>query len=68
MGLISIILIVVALVLGLGLGFGFGFLYRRKVAEREIGSAETEATRLINEAIRAGENRKKEMLLSLIHI
>ena len=34
-----------------------------KVAEKEIGSAELEATRLINEAIRSGENRKKEMLL-----
>ena len=47
----------------LGLGFGLGIVYRKKVAEREIGSAETEATRLINEAIRSGENRKKEMLL-----
>ena len=44
-------------------GFFLGVLYRKKVAEREIGSAETEATRLINEAIRAGESRKKEMLL-----
>ena len=46
-----------------GLGFGLGIGYRKKVAEREIGSAEAEATRLINEAIRSGENRKKEMLL-----
>ena len=43
--------------------FVVGVTYRKKVAEAEIGSAETEATRLINEAIRTGENRKKEMLL-----
>jgi len=44
-------------------GFVGGIVYRKKVAEREIGSAEAEATRLINEAIRNGESRKKEMLL-----
>ena len=59
----AIILIVVAAIVGLGVGFGGGIVYRKKVAEREIGSAEAEATRLINEAIRSGENRKKEMLL-----
>ena len=59
----TIAFIVLALAAGLALGFGLGIAYRKKVAEREIGSAETEATRLINEAIRAGENRKKEMLL-----
>ena len=60
---LAIILIVVGAVVGLALGFAFGILYRKKVAEREIGSAEAEATRLINEAIRSGESRKKEMLL-----
>ena len=60
---LAIILIVAALVLGLGAGVGIGVLLRKRVAEREIGSAEAEATRLINEAIRGGENRKKEMLL-----
>ena len=61
--ILAIILIVVGTVAGLGIGFGSGIGYRKKVAEREIGSAEAEATRLINEAIRSGENRKKEMLL-----
>jgi len=57
---------VLAIIIGLvclALGFVIGMVYRKKVAEREIGSAEAEATRLINEAIRNGENRKKEMLL-----
>ncbi len=60
---IAIIAIVVGVVAGIAAGFGFGIVYRKKVAEREIGSAEAEATRLINEAIRSGESRKKEMLL-----
>ena len=60
---LAIILIVVGTLVGIGLGFGLGVAYRKKFAEREIGSAEAEATRLINEAIRSGESRKKEMLL-----
>ena len=63
LGLYEIILIVVVAVVGLAAGFRMGIVYRKKVAEREIGSAEMEATRLINEAIRGGENKKKEMLL-----
>ena len=63
--IIAIILIVVAIVVGLGAGFGIGVAYRKKVAEREIGSAEAEATRIINEAIRGGESKKKEMLLEV---
>ena len=61
--MIAIICIVAAGAVGIGLGFAFGVGYRKKFAEREIGSAEQEATRLINEAIRSGESRKKEMLL-----
>ena len=59
----KIIFAVVGIVVGLLIGFVIGMVYRKKVAEREIGSAELEATRLINEAIRSGESRKKEMLL-----
>ena len=60
---IYIILIVLgAAVLAL-VSFFAGVGYRKRVGEREIGSAEQEATRLINEAIRSGESRKKELLL-----
>ncbi len=48
---------VIVAILTAALGFGGGILYRKKVAERAIGSAEEEATRLINEAIGTGENR-----------
>ena len=60
---LAIIFIVAAAAVGIGVGFASGIGYRKRFAEREIGSAEQEATRLINEAIRSGESRKKEMLL-----
>ena len=60
---ITIIAAIIGIVVGLGIGVVVGITYRKKVAEKEIGSAELEATRLINEAIRSGESRKKEMLL-----
>ena len=59
----NVIFAVIGILVGVAIGFFIGMMYRKKVAEREIGSAEMEATRLINEAIRSGENRKKEMLL-----
>ena len=45
------------------LGFLFGVLYRKKVAEREIQSAEEEAKRIINEAIKTAESKKREALV-----
>ena len=60
------ILLIVLGALAVGAGCFFaGIAYRKSVGEREIGSAELEATRLINEAIRSGESRKKEMLLEV---
>ena len=50
-------------VVGLIIGVLIGFLYRKKVAEKEIGSAEQEATRIINEAIKSGETKKREAIL-----
>ncbi len=51
------------IVAALVLGFVLGVLYRKKVAEREISSAEEEATRIINEGIKTAENKKREALL-----
>ena len=55
--------IAAGLVIGGVIFFILGVTYRKKVAEKEIGSAEEEAKRIINEAIRGGENKKREMLL-----
>ena len=62
-GTLAIILIVVGVLVGVALGFFGGMTYRKKVAEREIGSAEKEAVRIINDALRSGESKKKELLL-----
>ena len=61
--IISIVLIVVGVLVGVAIGFLSGMTYRKKVAEREIGSAETEATRILNEALRDSESKRKEMLI-----
>ena len=53
----------IAALIGVLIGVFIGITYRKRVAEREIGSAEAEATRIINEAISGGENKKMEMLL-----
>ena len=58
-----IILPLVGFLIGAVVFFFIGALYRKRVAEKEIGSAEEEATRIINKAIKAGENKQREMLL-----
>ena len=63
MELLDILVPAAVAVVAVIIGFAIGIAYRKRVSEREIGSAETEATRIINEAIRSGESRKKEMLL-----
>ena len=60
---LHIILLVVGFLATAAIFFLIGAQYRKKVAEKEISSAEEEATRIINEAIRSGESKKKEMLL-----
>ena len=55
---LAIVLIVVAF----AGAFVLGVTYRKKVAEREIVSAEEEAKRIINEAIKSAESKKREAL------
>ena len=54
---------VAAFVVAAVIFFLLGIRYRKSVAEREISSAEEEATRIINEAIKSSENKKREALL-----
>ncbi len=56
---LAIVLIVAAFVIA----FVLGITYRKKVAEREITSAEEEAKRIINEAIKSAESKKREALV-----
>jgi ribonuclease Y len=59
----QLIPIIVTALVCLIIGAAGGVLWRKQVAEKEIGSAEQEATRIINEAIKAGENKKREAVL-----
>ena len=59
----STVLWIVLALAALVAGFVLGFLYRKKVSEREISSAEEEAKRIINESIKSAESKKKEALL-----
>jgi ribonuclease Y len=59
----AVIIAVIALVLGLAVGIFAGYLYRKKVAEKEIGSAEDEAKRMINDAIKAAEAKRREAVV-----
>jgi ribonuclease Y len=53
----------IAFVIGVAIAFPAGVSYRRKVAEKELGTAETEAKRIVNEAIKTAESKKKEALV-----
>ena len=58
-----IVLPIAGFIIGAIIFFLVGMNYRKKVAEKTIGSAEQEATRLLNEAIKSGENKKREMIM-----
>ncbi len=57
-----IAVVVAAVILGFVL-FVAGFTYRKKSGEKQIGSAREEAKRIINDAIKTAETKKKEALL-----
>lgn len=60
---LAIVLIIVAIVASLAVGVYLGIQRRKQVAEKAIGSAETEANRIVSEAIKSAEAKKKEFLL-----
>ena len=57
-----LITLVIALVVA-AISFFLGITVRKRVAEKEISSAEEEARRIINEAIKSSESKKREALL-----
>ena len=53
----------ISFIIGAVIAFFVGVRYRMKVAEAELGSAEEEAKRLVSDAIKLSETKKKEALL-----
>ncbi|MDR0914158.1 MAG: ribonuclease Y [Oscillospiraceae bacterium] len=51
------------LIIGIVVGVIIGINHRKRVAEKEIGSAEEQAKRIISDAMKSAEARKKEAIL-----
>lgn len=60
---LCIIIAVVVAVAAAIIAFMLGVNHRKNVAEAEIGSAEKEATRILNDALKNAEAKKKEVVL-----
>ena len=60
---ITIIAALIGLLVGGVICFPLGIRYRKTVSEKEISSAEEEGRRIINEAIKSAESKKREALL-----
>ena len=54
---------VLSFLVALALGLFLGYRYRKNAAEKEIGSAEQEATRIVNDALKSAESKKREALV-----
>lgn len=63
MNTISVIITVISCAFAVVVGFALGTTYRKKIAESKLGSAEEEAKRIINDAIKSTETKKKEALI-----
>lgn len=59
----GIIIKAVIAVVSLAIGFIVGYFIRKRSAESEIGSAEEQAKRILEDAIKAADTKKKETLL-----
>ncbi|MBQ1517429.1 MAG: ribonuclease Y [Clostridia bacterium] len=60
---LSILLIVLCAIISGVVCFLQGVEHRKKIAEAEIGSAEIEARRIVDEAVKEAEAKKKEIVL-----
>ena len=58
-----IISVIITVLVTLPLGVFFGITYRKKVGEAEIGSAEEQARKIIEDGERTAESKKKEALI-----
>ncbi|MBQ1981704.1 MAG: DUF3552 domain-containing protein, partial [Clostridia bacterium] len=64
MGPVEILIVVIVGIVCLAVGGLVGVLYRKKVAEAKIGTAEQKAKELVEEGTKQAETLKKEALLS----
>ena len=61
--ILTVVLVLVAAAVAGALGFYLGGENRKRTAEAKIGSAEEEAKRIVNDAIKAAEQKRKETII-----
>ena len=61
--ILTVVLFLVAAAVAGALGFYLGGENRKRTAEAKIGSAEEEAKRIVNDAIKAAEQKRKETII-----
>jgi ribonuclease Y len=54
---------IIGIVIGAVVGVAVGYIIRKKSAEKRIGSAEAQAKRLLEDAMRTAESKRKELVL-----
>ncbi len=59
---LEMIVTIVVGIIGFFMGTLAGVMYRKRIAEAQIGSAEEKARKVIDDAIKTGEAKKREML------
>ena len=58
-----VIAAIIGIVVGVAVGIPLGIQRRKQSAEQQIGSAEEEAKRIVNEAYKSAESKKREALV-----
>ena len=61
--ILTVVLVLVAAAVAGALGFYLGGENRKRTAEAKIGSAEEEAKRIVNDAIKAADQKRKETII-----
>ena len=61
--ILTVVLVLVAAAVAGALGFYLGGENRKRTAEAKIGSAEEEAKRIVNDAIKAAKQKRKETII-----
>ena len=61
--ILTVVLVLVAAAVAGALGFYLGGENRKRTAEAKIGSAEEEAKRIVNDAIKAAEQKRRETII-----
>ncbi len=62
--MVPVYVLILGIVGGAAIGVAAGFIIRKNIAERKIGSAEAQACKILEDAIKDAESAKKESIIS----